>query len=101
MPLTTRLQNLPAAHCGPVLDDAHPVTVVAIGGQEHWGFEGACAPGDKGLLLRTPCRHGTDLHGHQPFAAVLVGEKPLPADVTRVVRGGDEPIMAGEGAVRD
>jgi hypothetical protein len=81
--------------------DRHPVTVVAVDGQEHQGFRVSCAPGDEGLILGAPYRHGTDPHGHQPFAAVLAGEKPLLESVTTVVRAADESAMAGEGVGHD
>jgi hypothetical protein len=96
MPRTARRQNLLAA-TWPVLDDAHPVTVIAIGGQQDLAFESSHASGDEGLRIVAPCRQGADPHGHQPFTAALAGEKPLLESVTTVVRAADEPIMAGEG----
>jgi hypothetical protein len=73
-----------------VVVDDHPLSLEAIGGQETLGFEVSCEPG-------VPGRLGIDPHRHTRVAAVLTGEKPLPAAVTRVVREADEPAMAGEG----
>jgi hypothetical protein len=101
MKLTSQFQKLLEDTCQEVLDDDHPVPADAVGGQEHWGFEGSCEPGAEGLLLGVPGRQGTDPHGHQWFAAVLAGEKPLPAAVTRVVRETDASAMAGKGVPHD
>jgi hypothetical protein len=80
-----------------VIDDGHPFTVDAIRGPEHLLFEVASESSGEGLSLGAPCRQGTDPHSHQRFAAVLAGEKPLPAAGTIVVRAADESAMAGEG----
>jgi hypothetical protein len=101
MKLTSQFHKLLEDTCQEVLDDEHPVSVEAVGGQEPLVFEGSSQPGDEGLLLGTPGRQGTDPHGHTCFAAVLAGEKPLPAAVTRVVRAGDEAVLVGEGVGHD
>jgi len=97
MQRTARLHRVMDDHGRPVLDDAHPTTAEAVGGQEPRGFESSHAPGDEGLLLVAPCRPWTDPHGHQPFTAALAGEKPLLESVTTVVRVADASAMAGEG----
>jgi hypothetical protein len=101
MKLTKRLQTRVEDTCGVVIDVEHPVSVEAVGGQKPLVFEGSCQPGDEGLMLGAPGRQGTDPHGHQRLAAVLAGEKPLPAAGTRVVRAADEAVMVGEGVPHD
>jgi hypothetical protein len=101
MKLTARPQNLVGDHCRPVLADDDPVPAQAVGGQETLVFDVSSQPGDEGLLLGAPGQPWTDPHGHQPFAAVLAGEKPLPESVTTVVRAADESAMAGEGVGHD
>jgi hypothetical protein len=101
MKLTNRLQTRVEDTCRVVIDVEHPVPVEAVGGQEHRGFEGSGQPGDEGLILGAPGRQGTDPHGHQRVAAVLEGEKRLPAAVMRVVREADASAMAGEEVPHD
>jgi hypothetical protein len=97
MKFTARLQKHIDHSCREVIDDEHPVPVDTVGGQENRAFEGSSHPGDEGLLLGAPGREGADPHGHQRVAAVLAGEKPLPAAVTGVVRDADEAVMVGKG----
>jgi hypothetical protein len=97
MERTGQLQKLVENTCREVLDEDHLVTVETVGGQEPLVFEGSSQPGNEGLLLGTPGRHGTDLHGHTRSAAVLACEKPLPAAVTTVVCDANEAAMTGEG----
>jgi len=85
MELIERLRQLVHDNCAAVIDDGHDLAVQAVGGEEHMVFEVSCEPRDEGLILGTPCRHGTDPHGHTRFAAVLVSEKPLQEAVTRLV----------------
>jgi hypothetical protein len=96
MKLTSQFHKLLEDTCQEVLDDEHPVSVEAVGGQENRAFEGSSQPGDEGLSIGGPGRQGTDLRGHQRLAAVLAGEKPLPAAVTTVVREADESAITGE-----
>jgi hypothetical protein len=86
MKLTARLHKPIEDNRRAVIADGHPFTVDAIGGAEHLLFEGSSQPGDEGLILGAPDRHGADPHGHQWFAAVLASGKPFPEAVTRVVR---------------
>jgi hypothetical protein len=101
MKFTARLHKHVEHTCRAVIDDEHPGTVEAVGGQKHPGFEVACEPGDEGLLLGAPGRQGADPHGHRRLAAVLAGEKPLYEAAMRVVRETDASAMAGEGAGHD
>jgi hypothetical protein len=97
MKLTNRLQILVEDTCRAVIDDEHPGTVEAVGGQENRVFEVACEPGDEGLILGAPGREGADPHGHQSLAAVLEVENPLHEAAMKVVRGADASAMAGNG----
>jgi hypothetical protein len=101
MKFTARLHNH-VEHSGrAVTDDDYPVLIEVVGGQEHLGFEGSCQPGDEGLILGALGRQGADPYGHQRVAAVLAGEKRLPAAITRAVRAADASTVAGEGVPHD
>ena len=80
-----------------VIADGQPLTVEALHGAEKRLPVISSQPGHEGLLLGTPGRQGTDLHGHQRLTAVSVSETPLPAAGTIVVRDADASAMAGEG----
>jgi hypothetical protein len=99
MELIERLRKPVEDNGREAIDGAHPQSVV--GGQKHRGFDVSCEPGDEGLMLGAPGRQGADPHGHQRIAAVLAGEKPFPAAVTRAVRDADASAMAGAGAGHD
>jgi hypothetical protein len=87
--------------CRAIIDSGHPLSVEAAGGQEHLVFEVDGEPSDEGLILGGPCRQGTEPYGHKPFAAVLEGEQPRQAAVTRVVLAACESAMAGAGVPHD
>jgi hypothetical protein len=91
------LTHIVECTCRAIIDSDHPLSVEAAGGQEHLVFEVDCQPGDEGLSIGAPGRPWTDPHGHTRVAAVLEGEKPLQAAVTRVVRDADESAMASTG----
>ena len=97
MELIARLQTPVEDHGQAVIADGDPLTVDAIGGAEPLLCEVSCAPGNEGLHRGTPGRQGNDPHGHRCVAAVLAGERPFPAAVTRVVHEADASAMAGEG----
>ena len=84
-----------------VIADGHPLTVEALHGTEKRLLVVPSHPGHDGLLLGMPCSQGTDPHGHQRLTAVSVGENPLPAAGTIVVRTANESAMAGEGVGHD
>ena len=92
-----RLTRVMECHGWDVIDTDHSVPVEAVGSQEILVCDVDCPPGDEGLILGGPCRQGTEPSGHQPFAAVSVGEQPRQEAVTRVVRDADASVMAGEG----
>jgi hypothetical protein len=93
-----RLRTRAEGNGRAVIGGAKPPSVDAVGGQKPLVFEGSCEPGDEGLILGAPGRQGTDPHGHRRLAAVLAGQKPLPAAGTRGVRDADASATAGEGA---
>jgi hypothetical protein len=101
MDLSARLPKLVEDTCRAVIDDGHDLTVEAIHDPEKRVLAVSSQPGDEGLLLGAPGRPGADPHGHTRVAAVLAGEKPPPAAVTRVVRDADASAMAGEGVPHD
>jgi hypothetical protein len=96
-PRIERLTHVVECNGRAIIDNGHPLSVEAAGGQEHLVCEVDCQPGDEGLLLGAPGRPWTDPHGHTRVAAVLEGEKPLPEAGTIVVPEADEAVMAGEG----
>ena len=96
-----RVQQLVHETCAAVIDDGHDLAVQAAGGHEHRVLEVSCEPGDEGLSLGAPCRHGTDPHGSTHVAAGSGWEKRLPAAVTGGVLAADESAMAGEGVHHD
>jgi hypothetical protein len=97
MKLTSQFHKLLEDTCQEVLDDDHPVPVDAVGNQENRVFDVSCEPEDESLILGAPCRQGTGPRDHQHSVAVLEGETPLPAAVTRVVREAEESAITGEG----
>jgi hypothetical protein len=97
MECLARLHQPAEDNCQAVIADRHPLTVEAIHGAEKRLLMVSSQPGNEGLLLGMPGRQGTDLHGHQRLTAVSVGENPLPAAGTIVVRAADESAMTGEG----
>jgi len=92
-----RLHTPVEDHGRAVIDDGHPFTVDASHGAEKRVRAVSCEPGDEGLLLGAPGRQGADPDGHRRVAAVLAGEKRLPAAITRAVRAADASAVAGEG----
>jgi hypothetical protein len=92
-----RLHQLVEDHGQAVIADGQPLTVEALHGAEKRLLVVPSHPGHEGLLLGTPGRQGTDLHGHQRLTTVSVGENPLPAAGTIVVRAADASAMTGEG----
>jgi hypothetical protein len=96
-----RLRTLAEGNGREAIDGTHPLSVEAVGGQEPLIIEVCCEPGDMGLITGAPCRQGADPHGHQRLAAVLEGEKPFPAAVTRGMRQANASAMAGEGVGHD
>jgi hypothetical protein len=100
-PLIDRLTRVVECNCREVIDNAHPVTVEAVSGQENLIFEVYCEPGDEGLIIGAPGRPWTDPPGNQRVGAVLEVEKPLQKAVTRVVLEAYESAMAGESVPND
>jgi hypothetical protein len=96
-----RLTRVVECHCREVINEAHPLPVEAVGGQEHLVCEGDCQPDHEGLIIGAPYRQGSDSHGHARMAAVLDCEKPLQVAITRVVLTADEGAMVGEGVPHD
>jgi hypothetical protein len=101
MDLSARLPKLVEDTCRAVVDDGHDLTVEAIQDPEKRVRAVSSQPGDEGLILGAPGRQGADPHGHRCVAAVLAGEKPLPAAGTRVMRAANASAMAGEGVPHD
>jgi hypothetical protein len=97
MELSEQLTQLVECTCREVINDAHPVPVEALGGQENLVSEVSCEPSDEGLSIGAPGRPWTHPHGHTCVAAVLEFEKPLQEPVTPVVLAADESAMASTG----
>jgi uncharacterized protein len=53
-----RLKRVVELNCREVIDEAHVVTVEAVGGQENVVFEVHCNPEDVGLIIG---RHGKNI----------------------------------------
>ena len=92
-----RLKEVVECHGQQVIDDDHPRSVHAVGGQEHRVVAGPGRPADVRLRLGAPCRQRREPHGHTRVAAVVACEKPSQTAGTRGVLAADASALAGEG----
>ena len=100
-PRIEHLTRVMECHCREVIDHDHPLSVEAVGGQDHLDFEVDGEPSDEGLITGAPGRPWTDPDGHTSVATGLKGEKPLQEAVTRRVLAADGSAMAGVGVPHD